>query len=109
MKSSKSYRKLKNAFGADEYGFPMIPKKYSNVKISRLLKTDDVGGCTWCFPHGIELKNSAASKIQKNWKSYRKKQYKTSEDNNAYYKSRAYRKHSGRVHEFFGIIYSLRK
>ena len=39
-----------------------FPKKYSNVKISRIYNTDKTGGCPWCFPHGFETNNSTIGK-----------------------------------------------
>jgi len=97
MRRKKQYRK---AFGIDEYGFPTIPSKYSNIKISRIKNFKKMGGCDHCFPHGIECTNSAVSKVQKSWKQYRKKQYKTS-NCKAYYNSKKRIKHVGFISEFF--------
>jgi hypothetical protein len=65
---------IKN-FGKDEYGFAIIPNKYSNVKISRSINTSKTGECSYCFPHGIETSNSNYKNFQKNWKKFRNKQY----------------------------------
>lgn len=73
MKKNKS---LKKAFGINEYELIDFPKKISNVQVSRILHGDDMG-CSRCFPHGFETVNSKWSKFQRNWKKYRKTQYKT--------------------------------
>ncbi|WP_159477902.1 phosphate ABC transporter substrate-binding protein [Chryseobacterium sp. 18068] len=73
MKKNKS---LKQAFGINEYGLIDFPKKISNVQISRIFNGSEMG-CSWCFPHGFETVNSKWSKFQRNWKKYRKTQYKT--------------------------------
>ncbi|OBW40273.1 MULTISPECIES: phosphate ABC transporter substrate-binding protein [Chryseobacterium] len=73
MKKNKS---LKQAFGINEYELIDFPKKISNVQVSRILHGDE-RGCSRCFPHGFETVNSKWSKFQRNWKKYRKTQYKT--------------------------------
>ncbi|WP_196885856.1 phosphate ABC transporter substrate-binding protein [Aureivirga sp. CE67] len=73
MKISK---KLKNAFGLNEYQMIDFPRKISSVKIARILHHEEMGGCSFCFPHGFETINSKESKFQKNWKKYRKNQWK---------------------------------
>ena len=72
------FKKLKKAFGLNEFGMIDFPEKYSNVKISRFYNTDKTGGCSWCFPHGLETNNSTIGKYQnnRNWKSYRGNQWK---------------------------------
>ncbi len=72
----KHYKKLKKAFGLNQSGFVDFPSKFSNTKISRIQNSDNRGGCTWCFPHGIDTSNSKISKLTKNWKSYRSFQWK---------------------------------
>jgi hypothetical protein len=72
----KCQRKFKKAFGLNEEGLVDFPKKASNTKISRIKNSDKMGGCTYCFPHGIETTNSKYSKFTRNWKKYRVKQYK---------------------------------
>lgn len=72
----KAKRKLSKAFGVDEYGFPDIPRKASNVKISRIINSEARGGCAYCFPHGVDLNNAHFIKYQRNWKKYRKFQWK---------------------------------
>lgn len=66
--------RLQKTFGKDEYGFALLPKKYSNVKISRIFNGWE-SGCSWCFPHGIETKNATARKRKRNWKCKRETQY----------------------------------
>ena len=73
----KYYKKFKKTFGINEFGLIDFPRKFSNVKISRIQNTDNRCGCTWCFPHCIETTNSKQSKFTRNWKSYRRAQYKT--------------------------------
>jgi hypothetical protein len=92
----KKYKQFKKAFGVDDYGFPMIPKKYSNVKISRIKNTDKVGGCPYCFPHGIDCTNSTyLNQFNKNWKRYRKTQYKTSHKEKSRFIPNPYRRKDG--------------
>lgn len=69
-------KQLKKAFGINEYGMPDIPVRFSGVKISRITKVNKVGGCSFCFPHGIDLINSRDSKFQRSWKKHRKNQYR---------------------------------
>ena len=72
----KHYKRFKKAFGTNEYGMIDFPAKISNVKISRIQNTDKMGGCPFCFPHGVECTNSKWKKDTKNWKAYRSRQYK---------------------------------
>lgn len=68
MKRKKS---LQKSFGLNEFGLVDMPNKISGTQISRLL-VGDFMGCSYCFPHGIETKNSHWSNRQRNWKNYRK-------------------------------------
>jgi hypothetical protein len=66
-------KKLCKLFTTDEYGYPMIPVKYSNTMISRYWNQGYV--CTWDFPHhnsGIYAPRSS----KKCWKMYRKHQWR---------------------------------
>ena len=72
----KHYRKLKKAFGLNEFGRIDYPKKISNVKISRIVNHEIMGGCSYCFPHGYETTNSTLSKNTRSWKKNRKYQWK---------------------------------
>ncbi|WP_394665741.1 phosphate ABC transporter substrate-binding protein [uncultured Chryseobacterium sp.] len=72
----KKIKTLKKFFGSNEYELIDFPKKISNVQISRILYGDEMG-CSWCFPHGYETINSKEIKFQRNWKKYRKTQWKT--------------------------------
>ncbi|SIT02065.1 phosphate ABC transporter substrate-binding protein [Chryseobacterium gambrini] len=72
----KKFKTLKKFFGSNEFGLIDFPKKISNVQISRILYGDEMG-CSYCFPHGFETINSKEIKFQKNWKKYRKTQWKT--------------------------------
>lgn len=71
----KKLKTLRQTFGINEYGLIDFPKKISNVKISRVLYGDEMG-CSWCFPHGYETINSKEVKYQRNWKKYRRTQWK---------------------------------
>ena len=71
----KCRKKLKKCFGVNEYGLEDLPKKISGTKISRIL-IGEYMGCSWCFPHGYEVINSKWDKVQRNWKKYRKSQWK---------------------------------
>lgn len=70
----KDIKKLRAAFGEDDYGFAMYPVKISNIKVSRFWNYEDRGGCPYCFPHGIECTN-ATPWSKRNWKYYRSHQY----------------------------------
>ena len=72
----KKFKTLKKFFGSNEFGLIDFPKKISNVQISRILYGDEMG-CSYCFPHGFETINSKEIKFQRNWKKYRKTQWKT--------------------------------
>ena len=85
----KDRKRLTKRFGKDEYGFALIPTKFSNVKISRFENVDKVGGCTYCFPHGIELTNSTYENLQKNWKRFRHKQFGINKVDWQYYRRKA--------------------
>jgi hypothetical protein len=69
-------KRHKKAWGIDEYGYIDVPKRVSNIKISRIDNTDARGGCSYCFPHGFETNNNKWFKDLKCWKRYRKKQYR---------------------------------
>lgn len=69
-------KKLVKAFGLNEAGFIDFPSKISSVRMSRMKNVAKVGGCTFCFPHGIDTSNSKVSKFTRNWKAYRKNQWK---------------------------------
>lgn len=68
-------KSLTKAFGLNEFGIVDIPKKISNVKVSRFLHGEE-RGCTYCFPHGIETNNSTEKNKQRSWKKSRKTKYK---------------------------------
>ena len=73
MKDKKIFLR---AFGRNEFGFADLPKKLSNITLSRL----EYGfnrGCPWCFPHGYETNNATVDKNKRNWKNWRKQQYKS--------------------------------
>ncbi|WP_336689938.1 MULTISPECIES: phosphate ABC transporter substrate-binding protein [unclassified Chryseobacterium] len=72
----KKFKTLKKSFGSNEFGLIDFPKKISNVQISRILYGNEMG-CSYCFPHGFETINSKEIKFQRNWKKYRKTQWKT--------------------------------
>lgn len=63
------------AFGKNEFGFADFPIKISNVQVSRI-ESGEIMGCSYCFPHGWETVNSTIGKNKRNWKHYRKKQYR---------------------------------
>lgn len=70
--------KLKRLVGKGEMNTAAIPKKISNVKISRVFNAKERGGCTICFPHGFETINATNKKNKRSWKHHRRKQYKIS-------------------------------
>ena len=65
-------RKLNRAFGKDKNGLAVLPLKVSNVKVSRISNSEERGGCTRCYPHGIDTTNATANKNKRSWKSQRK-------------------------------------
>ena len=67
---------LRKAFGVEESGVICLPVKVSNVKLSRIEHAGERGGCTWCYPHGMETTNSTCAKNRRSWKHYRKAQYR---------------------------------
>jgi len=71
----KKFKSLRQAFGIDKYGLIDFPEKVSNIRISRILYGNEMG-CSYCFPHGCETINSKEIKFQRNWKKYRKTQWK---------------------------------
>lgn len=73
----KHYKRFKKVFGVNAYGLIDFPKKYSNVKISRISNHSKMGGCSFCFPHGMETTNSKYAKFTRNWKRYRKTHWKS--------------------------------
>lgn len=76
MKYEKQ-KKFKKAFRLNELDFIDFPAKISNVKISRIINCDKMGGCPYCFPHGYDMINSTQYNYQRNWKKYRKRQWKS--------------------------------
>jgi hypothetical protein len=67
-------KQLGKAFGLIEDGKLIdYPRKISNVKISRMV---NFTGCSYCFPHGLETYNSTIANRQRNWKRFRKWQWK---------------------------------
>lgn len=74
----KTNKYLHDLYGTDEYGLPDLPVKVSNVQVSRAVNYMNVGGCVFCFPHGMDTYNCKYYKLQRNWKKYRRTQYKTS-------------------------------
>ncbi|PTT72341.1 MULTISPECIES: phosphate ABC transporter substrate-binding protein [unclassified Chryseobacterium] len=72
----KKFKTFKKSFGINECELIDFPKKISNVQISRILYGNEMG-CSYCFPHGYETINSKEIKFQRNWKKYRKTQWKT--------------------------------
>jgi hypothetical protein len=67
---------LRKAFGTEETGEIALPPKFSNVKLSRIAHAGERGGCTWCYPHGMETDNATCSKNRRSWKHSRKTQYR---------------------------------
>ncbi len=74
---TKHLHRIKNTFDYNEYGIADISMKIGNRRISRIHNFMKMGGCSYCFPHGIECINSTASKRRnRNWKLYRMRQWK---------------------------------
>lgn len=75
----KKVRRFYKALGTNEIGGINFPPKMSNIQISRILY-GDARGCSRCFPHGWETSNSTQSNRQRNWKKFRKTQWKEKEE-----------------------------
>lgn len=71
----KNLKKLKKALGKDEMGNISFPIKMSNVQLSRIINGEK-RGCSRCFPHGWETSNATLRNNQRNWKKFRKTQWK---------------------------------
>ena len=71
----KKESRLTTAYGGNKYGLADVPHKLSSVMVSRIFNGDE-SGCSHCFPHGYETFNAKWQKQQRNWKSYRKNQWK---------------------------------
>ncbi|HAA16783.1 MAG TPA: phosphate ABC transporter substrate-binding protein [Cytophagales bacterium] len=76
MRTTIHHRRLRKAFGLNEYDFPDLPVKMSNVQHSRLLYGNRMG-CSFCFPHGWETVNATVIKNRRSWKHHRDTQWKT--------------------------------
>lgn len=71
------YRKrFVKAFGLTDERQVDFPSKISNTRVSRIQNYLRMGGCRYCFPHGVETTNSTVSKNTKNWKKHRRHQYR---------------------------------
>ena len=68
--------RLRRSFGLDDMDAVALPPKISNIKLSRIEHAQDRGGCTICYPHGLETTNATAKKNKKTWKHYRNTQYR---------------------------------
>ena len=66
---------LHKAFGVDEHGFPLIPVRYSNLRLTRL-EFGENAGCSRGFPHGFEVYNARELKETRSWKRHRRTQYR---------------------------------
>ena len=71
----KGRGRVKKVMGATAEGLPALPRKMSNVKLSRIVHGDE-RGCSRCFPHGPDTNNHTANKKQRSWKSNRKTKYR---------------------------------
>ena len=72
----KKQKRMRKAFGINEFGLVDFPVKISNVRVSRIIYGNE-RGCSWCFPHGWETNNSTIVNRQRNWKRFRKTRWKT--------------------------------
>jgi len=71
---NNEYRLIK-MFGVNDYNLADLPAKYSGTKITRIFIGEEIG-CSYCFPHGIETRNSHYFNRQRCWKKYRRTQWK---------------------------------
>lgn len=74
--NGRNAKSLCKAFGKDLHNIASIPRKFSNVKISRIQNYQKMGGCPFCFPHGMECTNATLGKLTRSWKKHRPKQWK---------------------------------
>ena len=72
-----SEKSLIKAFGRNEYGFADIPRKYSNIRISRIIYKIDFYWDIYWFRHGYFTVKESSFNFQRNWKRFRKTQWKT--------------------------------
>ena len=70
----KREQQFEKAFGLNEFGVADMPKKVSNMQISRLVYCKKE--CSYCFPHGWETSNSTLKNNQRSWKQFRKTRWK---------------------------------
>lgn len=71
----KNTKPLRHTLGINEYGLIDFPWKISGRQISRIIYGSKMG-CSHCFPHGWEVVNAKYIKFQRNWKKYRRTQWK---------------------------------
>lgn len=76
VKSGKENKKCVYSFyGLDEFGFSEIPCKTSGVWLSKLIKGKEYS-CALCFRAGLDLSNSRKHPVERNWKEYRRSQWR---------------------------------
>ncbi len=75
----KKETRLVRIYGVSEAGgLALLPYKVSGRQISRFCVGEEMG-CSHCFPHGIETRNSHQQKLQRSWKKHRKHQWRENE------------------------------
>ncbi|MCU4162977.1 hypothetical protein [Carboxylicivirga caseinilyticus] len=47
---TKFEHRIRKAFGIDENGVVVIPRRFGNRQISRIHNYLKMGGCSYCFP-----------------------------------------------------------
>lgn len=71
----KRLNKLRQAFGSlDASPLAALPPKFSNVQVARIFHCKKE--CCFCFPHGFETHNATVDNCQRNWKRFRRTQWK---------------------------------
>lgn len=66
---------VKKVWGMTEDGLSDTPITMSNVRLARIAHGDEQG-CTFCFPHGSETRNSTRHKNRRSWKHHRQTRYR---------------------------------
>ena len=62
---------LASAFGREEGGVPEALPRIGGARLARLLHARERGGCSRCFPHGVETTNATSHKNTRSWKHRR--------------------------------------
>ncbi len=71
----ENLKRLYKYYGLDYYGFTYLPVKISGRWLTKLIHGPETP-CELCFRIGFDLCSNRKRDIKRNWKKYRKLQYK---------------------------------